>query len=86
SGPIQPYNPTEPVMSNVRTLLASALMLSTIASGSAFAAPPVLEPTTQHFIDSLSGAKPIYAYTPAQARALLDQLQSGPVAKPDGQY
>ncbi|MEM9492525.1 MAG: alpha/beta hydrolase [Myxococcota bacterium] len=43
---------------------------------------PVLEPTTQAFIDSLAGAEPIYTLTPEAAREVLLEVQSGPVALP----
>ncbi|MDJ0390939.1 alpha/beta hydrolase [Roseomonas sp. E05] len=62
-------------------LIASALLASTILSGSA-SAQPVLEPTTQQFIDSLAGSTPIYTLTPDQARGVLHGAQSGVVAKP----
>ncbi len=64
-----------------RSLLAAALLAGTVIAGSA-AAQPVLEPTTQHFIDSLAGSKPIYTLTPDQARTLLHNAQAGAVAKP----
>jgi acetyl esterase len=60
---------------------AAAAALSVVAAGSAFAAP-VLEPTTQAFIDSLAGSPPIYTHTPADARNVLLGAQSGPIAKP----
>ncbi len=52
--------------------------LSVALAGSAVAAP-VLEPTTQHFIDSLAGSTPIYTLSPTAARAVLDKAQSGAV-------
>lgn len=41
----------------------------------------ILEKTTEKFIDSLKGAKPIYKLTPEEARNLLETVQSGPVDK-----
>ncbi|HEU4994072.1 MAG TPA: alpha/beta hydrolase [Gemmatimonadaceae bacterium] len=38
-----------------------------------------LEPTTQKFIDSLAGAKPLYTMTPAAAHAVLTDLQKKPL-------
>lgn len=45
----------------------------------------VLEDSTKKFIDALAakGGKPIYRLTPAEARGVLDHLQSQPVAKPE---
>jgi len=60
---------------------AAAAALSVATAGSAFAAP-ILEPTTQAFIDSLAGSPPIYTHTPAAAREVLLGAQSGPIAKP----
>ena len=42
-----------------------------------------LEPTTQKFIDALAaqGGKPIYQLSNAEARAVLEGLQSQPVDK-----
>jgi acetyl esterase len=54
---------------------------STALSGPAIAAP-ILEPTTQRFIDSLRGSTPIYRLSPAAARAVLDKVQSGAVEMP----
>jgi acetyl esterase len=45
-------------------------------------AQPTLEPHTQHFIDSLAGAPPIYTLSPADARSVLARAQSIPVGKP----
>jgi acetyl esterase len=67
-------------MTKLRTT-AAAVALSVGAAGSALATP-VLEPTTQAFIDSLAGSPPIYTHTPAAARDVLLGAQSGPVAKP----
>jgi acetyl esterase len=46
------------------------------------ASAPVLEETTQKFIDALAGATPIYTLTPEAARKVLLGAQSGPVALP----
>jgi acetyl esterase len=67
-------------MDKFRTTAAAAA-LSIATAGSALATP-VLEPTTQAFIDSLAGSPPIYSLTPAAARELLHGAQSGPVARP----
>jgi acetyl esterase len=48
-------------------------------------AHPTLELHTQHFIDSLAGAPPIYTLSPADARSVLAQAQSIPVGKPSAQ-
>jgi acetyl esterase len=70
-------------MSKLRTT-ATAAALSVATAGSALAGP-VLEPTTQAFIDSLAGSPPIYTHTPAAARDVLLGAQSGPIAKPAAQ-
>jgi acetyl esterase len=64
-------------MTKFRTATATAAF-SIAFAGSAVAAP-VLEPTTQHFIDSLKGSTPIYTLSPGAARAVLDKVQSGAV-------
>ena len=46
---------------------------------------PELEPHTQQFVDSLSGAPPIYTLSPAGARSVLARAQSAPVGKPSAQ-
>jgi acetyl esterase len=61
------------------TITAAALI---IAGASGAAAEPVLEPTTQKFIDSLAGTTPIYRLSPDAARKVLHDVQSGPVALP----
>jgi acetyl esterase len=43
---------------------------------------PTLELHTQQFVDSLTGAPPIYTLSPAEARSVLVQVQSTPVGKP----
>src|SRR5438874_12188638 len=48
-------------------------------------AEPALEPVTQHFVDSLDGAPPIYTLSPADARAVLARAQSAPIGKPGAQ-
>jgi acetyl esterase len=63
-------------------IYAAAAAALSIALGSSAMAAPVLEPTTQHFIDSLAGVPPIYTLTPDGARKLLLHAQSGAVAKP----
>jgi len=63
-------------MPEIKTALAAAA-LALAGTSVAFAAP-VLDPTAQQFINSLAGATPIYDLTPAQARAALDKVQSGP--------
>ena len=65
-------------MTILRTAIA-AFGFASVAAASA-ATPVVLEPTTQAFIDSLAGSKPIYTLTPGGARTLLHDAQSGPVA------
>jgi acetyl esterase len=46
---------------------------------------PNLELHTQHFIDSLAGAPPIYTLSPGDARSVLTRAQSIPVGKPSAQ-
>jgi acetyl esterase len=46
---------------------------------------PVLEPVTQHFVDSLAGAPPIHTLAPAEARKRLRAAQAGPVGRPAAQ-
>jgi acetyl esterase len=43
---------------------------------------PVLDPTTQHFIDLLANAVPLDIASPTDARAALTLVQSAPVGKP----
>ena len=42
----------------------------------------ILEPETEKFIESTKGGTPIYKLTPQEARKVLEQVQSMPVAKP----
>jgi acetyl esterase len=44
--------------------------------------PPSLEPITQQFVDQLAAATPIHTLNPAQARAVLAQVQSIRVGRP----
>lgn len=44
--------------------------------------PPVLEPTTQQFVDSLPAAAPIHTLTATEARAALARVQAIRVGKP----
>jgi acetyl esterase len=48
-------------------------------------AEPSLELHTQQFVDSLSGAPPIYTLSPADARSVLTRAQSISVGKPSAQ-
>lgn len=66
-------------MSTIKTAVSAAAILAASAVG-AFA-DPVLEPTTQKFIDSLAGSKPIYTFSPADARNILAGAQKGDVKK-----
>lgn len=43
----------------------------------------VLEPAAAAFADAVAHAPPVYELTPSEARAGLDNIQSGPIAKPD---
>lgn len=63
--------------------LAIAAALGTAVASTAAQAAPVLEPTTQAFIDSLAAhaGPPIYTLSPADARNVLAGAQSQPVAK-----
>src|SRR6516162_2117385 len=49
------------------------------------ATKPTLEPHTQHFVDELVGAPPIYSLSPDEARSVLARAQSLPVGKPSAQ-
>jgi acetyl esterase len=62
---------------------AAAMALEVTATDAA-ATVPILEPTTQKFIDDLAaaGGPPIYTLAPADARAVLARAQAGPVGKP----
>ena len=64
------------------SLLRSALLSAALLAAGAAHANPVLEPTTQKFLNSLAGMKPIHTLTPPGARDLLHGAQSGPVAAP----
>jgi acetyl esterase len=66
-------------MSTIKTAVSAAAILAASAIG-AFA-DPVLEPTTQKFIDSLAGSKPIYTFSPTDARNILAGAQKGDVKK-----
>lgn len=63
-------------------LLASALSLAAVAPQSAMAAGPVLDPSVQKFVDGLAGGKPIYEFSPLDARKVLVGLQSVPEVLP----
>jgi len=65
-------------MNTLKAIAAATVLLS---AGYASAAP-VLEPTTQAFIDSLSvhAGAPIYTLSPTDARAVLAGAQAQPVA------
>ncbi|AJD42055.1 alpha/beta hydrolase [Rhizobium sp. SEMIA 4085] len=67
-------------MSTIKTALSTAVILAASALGAA--ADPVLEPATQKFIDALAGSKPIYTFSPAEARNILAGAQKGEVKKP----
>ncbi|MDE1992522.1 MAG: alpha/beta hydrolase [Rhizobiaceae bacterium] len=60
-------------MSTIKTIVSAAAIVA--ATTVAAAADPVLEPTTQKFIDSLAGSKPIYTLSPADARNVLAGAQ-----------
>ncbi len=66
-------------MSTIKSVVSAAAILAASA-GIAFA-DPVLEPTTQKFIDSLAGSTPIYKLSPADARNVLSGAQKGDVKK-----
>ncbi len=66
-------------MSTIKTALSAATILAATTLGAA--ADPVLEPTTQKFIDALAGSKPIYTLSPADARNVLAGAQKGDVKK-----
>ncbi|GAA4492598.1 alpha/beta hydrolase [Gluconacetobacter tumulicola] len=67
------------------TLLRTAAVLATFLVAAPAIAAPVLEPTTQQFLDGLAAAHvpPIPSLSPEDARALLDHAQvSVPVSAP----
>jgi acetyl esterase len=82
-------------MNAIRTLAAAAAVAITTMTATAYAAPiegpvttaasaaPVLEPSTQAFIDALiaHGGPPIYTLSPAEARKVLSSAQAQPVTK-----
>ena len=68
-------------LSLLRSTAAAAALI--LAGASTILATPVLEPTTQKFINGLAGSTPIYKLSPEAARMVLDNLQSGPVALPN---
>jgi len=63
--------------SRVAGFIVAALLAT--ATATAASAAPVLDPTTQKFLDGLAGGKPIYTLTPDAARHVLVGAQSGPV-------
>jgi acetyl esterase len=67
-------------MTSFRSTIAATALTITAASGAI--AAPVLEPTTQKFIDSLAGSPPIYTVGPQAARETLLRAQSGPIDLP----
>lgn len=66
-------------MSTIKTTVSAAALLAASAVGAL--ADPVLEPTTQKFIDGLAGGKPIYTLSPADARNVLAGAQKGDVKR-----
>jgi acetyl esterase len=68
-------------MTNLRSIVTAATLTMSAATGAL--AAPVLEPTTQKFIDGLADAKPIYTLSPQAARELLLGAQSGPIELPE---
>ncbi|SPB15107.1 alpha/beta hydrolase [Caballeronia novacaledonica] len=66
-------------------LIATAVATAVLTQSAAHAqsAAPVLEPATQHFIDTLAASKapPIYTLSPADARNVLAGAQAQPVKK-----
>jgi acetyl esterase len=71
----------ETYMINFRSTATAATVLALTATASAISAP-VLEPTTQKFLDGLVGSPPIYTLTPQAARELLRGAQSGSIDLP----
>jgi len=66
-------------MSTAKTALSAAVILAATTLGAA--ADPVLEATTQKFINALAGSKPIYALSPSDARNVLAGAQKGDAKK-----
>jgi acetyl esterase len=68
----------ENLLNKLKTMAA---VIALVASATSFAAQ--LEPATQNFIQTLAakGGTPIYKLAVPQARQLLEDVQSGPVAK-----
>lgn len=67
-------------MINFRSTVTAAALTMTVATGAL--AAPVLEPTTQKFVDSLVGSPAIYTLSPQAARGVLLQAQSGAIDLP----
>lgn len=71
-------------MTNLSSLVATTALAVSLSTP--VLANPVLEPTTQKFVDSLKGETSLYKLTPDAARKVLDSLQSGnDVARSDVQ-
>ncbi len=68
-------------MIRLPSLLAATALSTAIAAAPALAGPS-LEPATQRFLGQVAaaGGPPIYTLSPADARAVLDKAQAGPIA------
>jgi acetyl esterase len=64
-------------MTKFRSAVTAAAFTMTVANGAL--AAPVLETTTQKFVDSLAGSPAIYTLGPPAAREVLLHAQSGPI-------
>lgn len=69
-----------------RFSFAASILAAPVLAAVAFVTPslanPILESTTQSFLNGLAGADPIYTLTPDAARQVLLDVQSGPVEVP----
>ena len=67
-------------MNPIKSTVAVTAALLTLATGAG--AAPVLEPTTQKFLDGVAaaGGPPLYTLAPEAARGVLSQVQSGAAA------
>jgi acetyl esterase len=71
------------MMNKLKSAVAVAAIAAVVLGSAVAHAAPVLEPTTQSFIDALAAKKgpPIYTLSPADARNVLAGAQAQPVKK-----
>jgi acetyl esterase len=73
------------LLSSAPSLLRSTAAAAALAliSTSGATAMPILEPTTQKFVDGLATLTPLYKLNPEAARKALHDTQSGPILLPN---